>query len=143
MGKTVDLPRDGETRLQVICGSIERWVMRSRQTVMEKKVNRFALTTMNSFQKGVESNRPLQVKELVEKTIDKYTLVWKKLMCYVVRMVMVEVDNAEALFQLTDRQREAFDNLLWETDEQISREKEKEREESDEAEAGQRRQEQQ
>jgi RecQ family ATP-dependent DNA helicase len=121
MAKKVSLPKDGESVLSMVSESIQRLVMMARQTVMQKKVNKFELTTMNGFQKGVESNRPLQVKELVENTVEKYTRVWQRLICYVLRMV----DDPAPLFSLLDRQRQALDDLLKEAEEQAKRERER------------------
>src|SRR5437773_7868791 len=87
MARLVDLPEGmaGENlRLQIICESIDRLLDGARKAVLDRKINHFDAKQINSFMRYKIFSKPLNVK-IQQNTFQRYKLIWKCLICYIVR----------------------------------------------------------
>jgi len=81
------LPGDAageDPRLQTICESLDRLLGGARKAVLNRKINDFDAKQINSFMRYKPFTKPVNVK-IQYSTFRRYKLIWKRLICYMVR----------------------------------------------------------
>jgi hypothetical protein len=84
LGVSIDFT--AEWHLSLLLTSLNRLVQQSRQSLDEERVNIFDEHKVNSFLRHQAPNRPL-LSKLQASTYKTYKLVWKRLLCFVYRMI--------------------------------------------------------
>src|SRR5947207_12977699 len=113
MARQVDLPDDtaGEDlRLQTICESLDRLLDGARKAVLNRKINHFDAKQINSFMRYKIFTKPVNVK-IQHSTFRRYKLIWKRLICYMVRTCDPS-SSTRPLYKATDGQKRRLSDMM-------------------------------
>src|SRR2546429_1066644 len=100
-----------ESMLVTICEKLDKLVEMARMSMLTKKVDSFDSQRINSFIRHKSNVRSLNIR-LQDNTYKKYKLVWKQLLCYVIRTAVTRAEEAPQLYRLTEVQLHCLNTLI-------------------------------